>query len=158
MTQQTPYRRLRALRDRFAPPPGLTWPEISGGKLVMTLRPGPRHQLTAMLVRRQLDTQLPEGLGVFEATDTDDEALGVLRVPDLQVCRDAAMETDDPLDPREIVQAEGRPAYDNRLHLPYGKPVTVATELGTWKIETADLPRSGHPRRFVNVNSVTPGG
>ncbi|PWG08839.1 Uma2 family endonuclease [Streptomyces sp. V2] len=188
VTQQTPYRRLRALRDRFAPPPGLTWPEISGGKLVMTLRPGPRHQLTAMLVRRQLDTQLPKGLGVFEATDTDDEALGVLRVPDLQVCRDAAMETDDPLDPREIVlaveivspsnpendyrdkardypamgiphylildprdgtwtyqwgigRAEGRPAYDNRLHLPYGKPVTVATDLGTWQIETGDLPR-----------------
>ncbi|WP_338683678.1 Uma2 family endonuclease [Streptomyces acidiscabies] len=185
MTQQTPYRRLRALRDRFAPPPGLTWPEISDGKLVMMLRPGPRHQLTAMLVRRQLDGQLCEGLGVFEATDTDDEALGVLRVPDLHVCRDAAMETDDALDPREIVLAieivspscpesdyrdkardypamgiphylildprDGtwtyhwgivrRPAYDNRLHLPYGEPVTMVTDLGTWKIETADLPR-----------------
>ncbi|GAQ57670.1 hypothetical protein [Streptomyces acidiscabies] len=127
MTQQTPYRRLRALRDRFAPPPGLTWPEISDGKLVMMLRPGPRHQLTAM-------------------TDMDDEALGVLHVPDLHVCRDAAMETDDPLDPRDgtwtyqwgIVR---RPAYDNRLRLPYGEPVTVTTDLGTWTIETGDLPR-----------------
>ncbi|MDX3387716.1 Uma2 family endonuclease [Streptomyces niveiscabiei] len=105
MTQQTLYRRLRALRDGFTPPPGLTWPEISDGKLVMMLRPGPRHQLTAMLVRRQLDAQLPEGLGVFEATDTDAEALGVLRVPDLHVCREAAMDSDGPLDPREILLA-----------------------------------------------------
>ncbi|MGW0824054.1 hypothetical protein [Streptomyces sp. NPDC002845] len=29
-------------------------------------------------------------------------------------------------------RAEGRPAYENRLHLPYGKPVTVTTDLGTW--------------------------
>ncbi|QNP72216.1 Uma2 family endonuclease [Streptomyces roseirectus] len=188
MTQQTLYRRLRAMRDHFTPPPGFAWPEISDGKIVMMLSPRPRHQLTAMRVRRQLDAQLSEGLAVFEATDTDDESLGTLRIPDLHVCTDEAMETDGPLDPREIalaieivspsnpendyreksrdypamgiphylildprdgtwtyqwgiVRAEGRPGYDNRLHMPYGEPVTVVTELGTWKIETTELPR-----------------
>ncbi|MEX3101345.1 MULTISPECIES: Uma2 family endonuclease [unclassified Streptomyces] len=188
MTQQTLYRRLRAMRDHFTPPPGLAWPEISDGKIVMMMSPRPRHQFTAKWVSRQLDGQLPEGYFAFEATDTDDEGLGKLRVPDLLVCAGEAMQTDGPLDPREIVlaieivspsnpendyrdkardypamgiphylildprdgtwtyqwgigRAEGRPAYDNRLHLPYGKPVTVATELGTWQIETGDLPR-----------------
>lgn len=188
MTQRTLYRRLRDMRDHFEPPPGLAWPEISDGKIIMMMSPRPRHQLTAMRVRDQLTAQLPGGLGVFEATDTDDEVLGKLRVPDLHVCPYDAMETDDPLDPREIVLAieivspshpendyrdktrdypamgiphylildprdgtwtyqweigrsEGRPAYENRLHLPYGKPVTLATDLGTWTVETTGLPR-----------------
>ncbi|MGA4841425.1 Uma2 family endonuclease [Streptomyces sp. G45] len=188
MTQQTMYRHLRDLRDRLTPPPGLAWPEISDGRIVMMMSPRPRHQLTATRVRDQLTRQLPDELGVFEVTDTDDEALGKLRVPDLHVCAYAAMETDHPLDPREITlvveivspsnpdndyqektrdypamgiphylivdprdgtwtyqwqigRAEGRPAYENRLHLPYGKPVTIATDLGTWTIDTTDLPR-----------------
>lgn len=188
MTQQILYRRLRARRACITPPPGFAWPEISDGQLVMMMSPRPRHQLTATRVRDQLSGQLPSGYGVFEATDTDDVALGKLRIPDLHVCSYEAMETDDPLDPREIVLAieivspsnpendyenktrdypamgiphylildprdgtwtyqweigrsEGRPAYENRLHLPYGKPVTVATTLGTWTIGTTDLPR-----------------
>ncbi|MFF9486847.1 Uma2 family endonuclease [Streptomyces sp. NPDC014676] len=188
MTQQTLYRRLRERRDRITPPPGFAWPEISDGQLVMMMSPRPRHQLTAKLVSRQLDTQLPQGYFAFEATDTDDEALGKLRIPDILVCSSEAMETDDPLDPHEIVvaieiispsnpendyetktrdypamgiphylildpregtwtyqwgigRAEGRPAYENRLHLPYGKPVTVSTDLGDWTIDTTDLPR-----------------
>ncbi|WP_230396172.1 Uma2 family endonuclease [Streptomyces blattellae] len=188
MTQQTLYRRLRDMRDDFTPPPGLTWPEISDGQLLMMMSPRPRHQLTATRVRDRLSPQLPDQLGVFEATDTDDESLGKLRVPDLHVCAYEAMETDEPLDPREITLAieivspsnpdndyrdktrdypamgiphylildprdgtwtyqweigrsEGRSAYENRLHLPYGKPVTVATELGTWTIDTTGLPR-----------------
>ncbi|MFC7816178.1 Uma2 family endonuclease [Streptomyces sp. NPDC057367] len=188
MTQQTLYRRLRDMRDQLTPPPGLAWPEISDGEVVMTLSPRPRHQLTATRVRDRITPQLPDGWGVFGATDTDDELLGKLRVPDLHVCSYDAMETDDPLDPHEIVLAieivspsnpdndyrdksrdypamgiphylildprdgtwtyqwsigrtEGRPAYENRLHLPYGKAVTLATELGTWTVETAGLPR-----------------
>ncbi|WP_306320471.1 MULTISPECIES: Uma2 family endonuclease [unclassified Streptomyces] len=186
--QQTLYRQLRDRRNRLTPPPGLAWPEISDGKIVMMMSPRPRHQLTATRVRDQLSGQLTPELGVFEATDTDDEELGKLRIPDLHVCAYAAMETDDPLDPREIALAieivspsnpendyedkardypamgiphylildprdgtwtyqweigrlAGRPAYENRLHLPYGKHVTVTTEYGTWTIATDGLPR-----------------
>jgi Uma2 family endonuclease len=188
MTEQAIYRRLREMRDRFTPPPGFTYPEITGGTFVMTISPRPRHQLTAVDVRDQLTAQLPDGMVVAEATDTDDASLGTLRIPDLLVVSRAAMETDDPLDPREIVLAvevvspwnpgndykdksadypamgiphylivdprdgtwtyqwgigtcEGRPAYENRLHLPYGKTVTIATDLGVWTIETGELPR-----------------
>ncbi|WP_411126064.1 hypothetical protein [Streptomyces sp. x-19] len=76
MTEQTVYRHLRALRDHLTPPPGLTWPEISGGTLVMTMRPRPRHQLTASEVRDLIKPQLPAGMGAYEATDTDDDSLG----------------------------------------------------------------------------------
>ncbi|MFF0540071.1 Uma2 family endonuclease [Streptomyces coelicoflavus] len=49
------------------------------------------------------------------------------------------------LDPRDgtwtyqwsIGKAEGRPAYENRLHLPYGETVALVTEPGTWSV----LPR-----------------
>ncbi|MFF9177960.1 Uma2 family endonuclease [Streptomyces sp. NPDC014793] len=188
MTRQTLYRQLRDRRDRMTPPPGFAWPEISDGQLVMTTSPRPRHRYTAKLISRQLDEQLPQGFFAFEATDTDDESLGKLRIPDILVCPSEAMQTDDPLDPREIVLAieivspsnprndyenktrdypamgiphylivdprdgtwtyqweigrdDGRPAYENRLHHPYGDPVTVSTDLGTWTIDTTGLPR-----------------
>ncbi|MFL4497215.1 hypothetical protein ACJ6WD_39165 [Streptomyces sp. VTCC 41912] len=82
MTEQTVYRHVRALRDHLTPLPGLTRPETSDGTLVMTMRPRPRHQLTAKRVVQQLDPQLPDDLLAFESTDTDDEALGKLRIPD----------------------------------------------------------------------------
>jgi hypothetical protein len=55
------------------------------------------------------------------------------------------------LDPRDgtwtyqwgIGRAGGRPAYENRLHRPYGEAVTIGTELGTWTLDTAGLPRYG---------------
>jgi Uma2 family endonuclease len=189
MTEQAIYRHLRELRDHLAPLPGFMCPEISDAKLVMMMSPRPRHQLTAVDVRDQLSAQLPDGIIVAEATDTDDESLGKLRIPDLLVVPRSAMETDDPLDPREILLAieivspsnpnsdyvdkaadypamgiphylivdprdgtwtyqweigkcEGRPAYENRLHRPYGNTVSVVTELGTtWTIATGDLPR-----------------
>ncbi|MGP4043252.1 Uma2 family endonuclease [Streptomyces sp. 2A115] len=188
MSQKTIYRHLRELRDQLATPPGFTWPEISEGRLVMMMSPRPRHQLTAVDVRDQLAAQLPKGIVAAEATDTDDESLGTLRIPDILVVPRTAMETDDPLDPREILLAieivsppnpnndykdkaddypamgiphylivdprdgtwtyqweigkcDGRPAYENRLHLSYGNTVTVATDLGAWTIETGTLPR-----------------
>ncbi|MFG2223934.1 Uma2 family endonuclease [Streptomyces sp. NPDC048644] len=187
-TEQIVYRQLRELRDHFTPPPGFTWSEISDGKLLMMMSPRPRHQLTAKRVTRQLDPQLPDDVFAFGATDTDDAGLGKLRIPDILVCPSAAMDTDAPLDPREIVLAieivspsnpdneyedkardypamgiphylildprdgtatyqwaigrtEGRPAYENRLHLPYGTPVTLSTALGDWTVDTTDLPR-----------------
>ncbi|MHC5904646.1 Uma2 family endonuclease [Streptomyces sp. S6] len=190
MTQRTLYRQLRAVRDHFTPPPGFTWPEISAGRLVPTPARSPRHQLTAALLTRRLDPQLPSGFHTFGPTDTEDETLRTLRVPDLVVCSAAAMDTDDPLDPREIVLAMeivcpsnpendyehktrdypamgiphylildprdatwtyqwgfggGEFGYRNRLRMPYGEPVAVATHLGTWTVETADLPTTPTP-------------
>ncbi|MEU1146696.1 Uma2 family endonuclease [Streptomyces sp. NPDC005863] len=189
MTEQAIYRHLRELREHFTPPPGFSWPEISDGQLVMMMNPRPRHQVVAKQLTRQLDPQLPPGFYAYESTDTDDVALGKLRIPDILIAREEAMLTDDPLDPREIVLAveivspsnpnndyqhkvddypamgiphylivdprdgtwtylwdidssAGRPAYGNRLSKqPYGKPATIATDLGTWTIETGDLPR-----------------
>lgn len=154
----------------------------------MTTRPRPRHQLTAGDVRDQLAAQLPGGTIVAEATDTGDESLGKLRVPDIIVTAHEAMLTDDPLDPREILLAieivsppnpendydaktrdypamgiahylildprdgtwtyqwdidrsGGRPMYGNRLHKqPYGTPLAITTDLGTWKLDTSGLP------------------
>ncbi|WP_416985618.1 Uma2 family endonuclease [Streptomyces sp. T028] len=188
MTEQTLYQHLREMREHLTPPPGFTYPEISEGTFVMMMSPRPRHQVTAKDITRQLDPQLPEGLFTFEATDTDDEGLGKLRIPDIIVTTREAMLTDGPLDPREILLAveiispsnpnndykdksadypamgiphylivdprdgtwtyqweigkcNGRPAYENRLHQPYGKTVVIATELGEWTVETGDLPR-----------------
>jgi len=53
------------------------------------------------------------------------------------------------LDPRDgtwtyqwgIDTSGGRPRYANRLHKqPYGTPLAVATELGTWRLDTTELP------------------
>jgi Uma2 family endonuclease len=188
MSEQTVYRHLRELREHYTPPPGFTYPEISDGTLVMMMSPRPRHQVTAKDVTRQLDPQLPEGILTFEATDTDDDVLGKLRVPDLIVTARESMLTDGPLDPREIFLAieivspsnpsndyevksrdypamgighylildprdgtwtyqwgidtsGGRPCYANRLRKqPYGTPLAMTTELGTWKLDTGELP------------------
>ncbi|MFD3927343.1 Uma2 family endonuclease [Streptomyces sp. NPDC058614] len=105
MTEQAIYRHLRELRDHYTPPSGFTYPEISDGTFVIMMSPRPRHQVTASDVRDQLAPQLPEGIGAFEATDTDDDALGKLRIPDIIVTAREAMLTDDPLDPHEILLA-----------------------------------------------------
>jgi Uma2 family endonuclease len=105
MSQQAIYRHLRELRTHLTPPRGFTYPEISDGTFVIMMSPRPRHQVTAKDITRQLDPQLPEGILTFEATDTDDGALGKLRVPDIIVTAREAMLTDDPLDPRQILLA-----------------------------------------------------
>jgi Uma2 family endonuclease len=105
MTESEIYRHLRELRDDFTPPHGLGWPEISDGQIVMMMSPRPRHQLTAKLISRQLDAQLDSGLIAAEATDVEEESLGKLRIPDILVVPEAAMDTDDPIDPREILLA-----------------------------------------------------
>jgi Uma2 family endonuclease len=67
MTERAVYNRLRELRERFTPPQGLTYPEISDGMLVMTMSPCSRHEVTVADVRDQLVPQLPDGVGAFEA-------------------------------------------------------------------------------------------
>lgn len=85
MTERAVYHRLRELRERFTPPPGVTHPEISDGMFVMTMSPCRRHQVAAADLRDQLAPQVPVGVGVFEAADAGDEVLGRLRIPDLVV-------------------------------------------------------------------------
>ncbi|MFJ5305341.1 Uma2 family endonuclease [Streptomyces sp. NPDC088350] len=178
MTERAVYHRLRDLRERFTPPPGVTYPEISDGMFLMTMSPCRRHQVAAADLRDQLAPQVPVGVGVFEASDTGDEVLGRLRIPDLVVATGEAtmpllaVEVVSPSNPRtdyedksrdypamgiprylivdprdgtwtyqwEIGGRGGSPAYENRLRLPYGRTVTIATELGEWKIETGGLP------------------
>ncbi|MGR8010476.1 Uma2 family endonuclease [Streptomyces hypolithicus] len=105
MTQNVIYRHLRELREHFTPPAGFTHPEISEGQFVMMMSPRPRHQVTAKDITEQLDPQLPDGIRAYEATDTDDDTLGKLRIPDIVVTSREAMLADDTLDPREIVLA-----------------------------------------------------
>jgi Uma2 family endonuclease len=105
MAQTGSYRHLRALRDDFTPPAGLSRPDISDGQIIMMISPRPRHQLTARLISRQLDAELAPGLIAAEATDVEEASLGKLRIPDILVVPEAAMDTDDPLDPREILLA-----------------------------------------------------
>lgn len=85
MTERAVYHRLRELRERFTPPPGFTYPEISDGMFVMTMSPCRRHEVTVADVRDQLVPQLPDGVVVFEAADIGSEVLGKLRVPDIVV-------------------------------------------------------------------------
>ncbi|MEU3756370.1 Uma2 family endonuclease [Streptomyces olivoreticuli] len=98
------YRHLRELRDHLGAATG-RYGEISDGEIVMMMSPVPQHGLTAKRIVRQLDAQLPEPLAAFENTDTGDEHLGKLRVPDIVVVPEEVMNTTSPLDPREITLA-----------------------------------------------------
>ena len=85
MSELAFYHRLRELREHFMPPPGATYPEISGGAFVMTMSPCRPHRITAADLRDQLASQVQDGAGVVEAADIRDDALGKLRIADLVV-------------------------------------------------------------------------
>ncbi|MFI6404698.1 Uma2 family endonuclease [Streptomyces sp. NPDC050548] len=176
MTERAVYNRLRELRERFTPPPGFTYPEISGGMFVMTTIPCHRHEATVADVRDQLVPQLPDGVGVFQAAVTGDEVLGTLRVPDLVVTPGEATVpllavevvslsspgTDDDakgrdypamgiphyliLDPRDGTWTYQWQVGERRGSPEYGNTVTVA---GRWKVETGALPL--YPRTDVTL-------
>ncbi|MGA5135568.1 Uma2 family endonuclease [Streptomyces olivoreticuli] len=106
MTEQSIYRHLRDFAEAFTPPrPFSPKIEISDGQIVMMMSPRPRHQLAAARITQQLALQLAPGLLAAESTDTEDAALGTFRVPDVLVIHEDAMDTDDPLDPHEILLA-----------------------------------------------------
>ncbi|MFI0510367.1 Uma2 family endonuclease [Streptomyces canus] len=157
MTEQAIYQHLRELREHFTPPPGFTYPEISDGTFVMMMSPRPRHQVTAKDVARQLDPQLPDGTMTFEATDTDDGALGKLRVPDLIVTAREAMLTDGPLDPRAIflaieIVSPSNPGNDYEVKSRDYPAMGIAHYLildprdGTWTYQWGIDSSSGRPR------------
>ncbi|MEV5316666.1 hypothetical protein AB0K92_03145 [Streptomyces sp. NPDC052687] len=96
MTEQSIHRRLHEMRDHLTPPPGCTCPEITDGKLVIMMSRGrvtssPRWTCATS----RPAAQLPDGMVVAEATDTDDASPGTLRIPGLLVVSRAAMETKD---------------------------------------------------------------
>ena len=95
------YRRLRDLRNELGVVSG-RYGEISGGEIVMTLSPVPMHAYIARNIARQFDAQLPPALGAFENADTDNSALGMLRIPDVLIAPNHALKSAPPLDPREI--------------------------------------------------------
>ncbi|MGW8378757.1 Uma2 family endonuclease [Streptomyces sp. ODS28] len=156
MTENSIYHQLREFREHMELPPHMTWPEISGAHLVMMMSPRPRHQLTAKAIARELDAQLPEGLWTFEATDIEDSALAELRVPDLLIVPPAAMETDDPLDPREIelaieIVSPTNPENDYkkkvRVYPAMGIPVYLIVDPrdGTWTLYDVIGTEDGRP-------------
>jgi Uma2 family endonuclease len=99
--QEEIYRHLRDLRNELGAVSG-RYGEISDGEIVMMMSPVPMHAYIARSIVRQLDAQLPPPLGAFENADTDDAALGKLRIPDVLVVPEDAMKSVAPLDPREI--------------------------------------------------------
>ncbi|MEW1914650.1 Uma2 family endonuclease [Kitasatospora sp. NPDC085895] len=103
-TKEEIYRHLRDLRDHLVAQTGRL-AEISDGEIVMMMSPVPLHGLTAKRIVRQLDAQLTPPFAAFENTDTDDERLGKLRIPDIVVVPEPAMERTTPLDPRDITLA-----------------------------------------------------
>ncbi|MCC3769810.1 Uma2 family endonuclease [Streptomyces sp. UNOC14_S4] len=147
-TREQIYRQLRELRDHLGAETG-RYGEISDGEIVMVMSPVPQHGLTAKRIVRQLDAQLPEPLAAFGNTDTDDEHLGKLRIPDIVVVPEEAMDTTSPLDPREItlaVEIVSRSNPDND----YVKKVADYAAMGIPHYLIVD-PRSGTARHLWAV-------
>ncbi|PNE39910.1 Uma2 family endonuclease [Streptomyces noursei] len=147
-TSEQIYRHLRKLRDHLGGETG-RYGEISDGEIVMMMSPVPQHGLTAKRIVRQLDAQLPRPLAAFENTDTDDEHLGKLRIPDIVVVPEEAMNTTNPLDPREItlaVEIVSRSNPDND----YVKKVADYAAMGIPHYLIVD-PRSGTARHLWSV-------
>lgn len=115
MTDVEDYRQLKRLRDRLHEDLA-RWSEISGGRLLTMMAPNPMHGYTAKRIVRQLDAQLPPGLEAFENTDTEEEALGKLRMPDVFVVPSESMLQTDAIDPHEVslvVEVVSRSNPDN---------------------------------------------
>lgn len=147
-TTEQIYRHLRDLRDHLAAETG-RFGEISDGEIVMMMSPVPQHGLVAKRIVRQLDAQLPAPLAAFENTDTDDEHLGKLRIPDIVVVAEEAMNTTSPLDPREIslaVEIVSRSNPDND----YVKKVADYAAMGIPDYLIVD-PRNGTARHLWQI-------
>ncbi|KUF17653.1 Uma2 family endonuclease [Streptomyces silvensis] len=81
--------------------------EITKQGIVHDLRsPSKPHELTALRLRRRLESVLPEGrLAHTGAPDVEDVAQGVLRLPDIIVIDEADMEGEGSFDPRTLIAA-----------------------------------------------------
>ena len=135
MTDAEDYRQLKELRQRLGE--GLDrWGEISEGQLVMMMSPVPRHGLTARRIIRQLEAQLPAPLGAFTDTDAEDALLGKLRLPDVFVTSEEAMD----------VQARSLDAHEITLAI---EIVSKSNPENDYVSKTADYPAMGIPHYLI---------
>ncbi|WP_171164454.1 Uma2 family endonuclease [Streptomyces sp. I05A-00742] len=100
------YARMRAIAEELlehAPDP-IVGVEITGDGIFMMMSPSRPHELIAMRLRRQLDSQLAEGLVAHPGGEVEDAAIGKLRRPDLIVVPEEifAEDTMDPFHPRDL--------------------------------------------------------
>lgn len=103
----TVYGRLRKFAAELTVPPGLEYPEISHGEIVMMMSPVKRHELAALRLRRQLDAQLPDGVVAHTGGDVEEQVLGILRRPDVIVIPESVLEEGDEqgIDPADVLLA-----------------------------------------------------
>ncbi|MGK5638198.1 Uma2 family endonuclease [Streptomyces sp. URMC 126] len=105
-TRREIYRHLRSLAAHFTPPAPLSsHVEISDGQIIMMMSPAGRHDLAALRIERQLQPQLPPGIVATTSGDIEAADLGQLRRPDVLVLPEAAMDTDDAIDPKALLAA-----------------------------------------------------
>ncbi|MFI1681111.1 Uma2 family endonuclease [Streptomyces sp. NPDC020607] len=70
------------------------------------MSPSKPHELTALRLRRRLESVLPEGLLAHTgAPDVEDISEGVLRLPDIIVIEEADMEGEGSFDPLTLIAA-----------------------------------------------------
>lgn len=104
--QETIYRHLRDYADQLTPPAPFTdHVEISGGHIVVIMASTGTHELAALTIADTLRPQLAAGVVVHTGGDVEDAAPGILRRPDVIVTPRAAMLTDGPLSPRDLLLA-----------------------------------------------------
>ncbi|MEV0121002.1 Uma2 family endonuclease [Streptomyces sp. NPDC050703] len=70
------------------------------------MSPSKPHELTALRLRRRLESVMPEGRLVHTgAPDVEDVSEGVLRLPDVILIDETDMEGEGPFDPRTLIAA-----------------------------------------------------
>jgi Uma2 family endonuclease len=109
MTEQSVYAHLRKYAAELTPPPGIEYPEISHGAIVIMMSPAKRHELAARRLRRQLESQVPTthpGFIAENGPQVESVALGIMRRPDLVVIPEASLEEEgDSVDAAETLLA-----------------------------------------------------
>lgn len=142
------YRQLLSLRGELTARAARR-SEIGDGMLTLTLPPVPRHALAVKLITGQLDAQLNPLSGAFGSTDTAAPHLGTLRVPDIVVVPEAAMDTTDPLDPHDVRLAVEIVSWSNPEN-DYVRKVADYAAMGIPHYLIVD-PRDGTARHFWRI-------
>ncbi len=116
------YARLREGAGRLPRIPGIGKVEITGGMITLALPPVEQHAWAIVGIARQLNAQLPRthpGRIAHAGANLEDASWGRLRVPDLMVFAEAALEGGEPvLLPHEVllvveIVPESAPATDH---------------------------------------------
>ncbi|MBC2875928.1 MULTISPECIES: Uma2 family endonuclease [Streptomyces] len=135
------YRHLREYRDELVPPPGFAQPEISGGQILMMTSPSRAHDLNALRIRRQLDSQLTGDLVAVNLGDVEDVSLGKLRRPDVLVVPESAFEADSSAE-----DARGIDPHVARLVVEIVSPTSPEND---YEGKLRDYPAMGVPHYLI---------